>query len=78
VSKGACRTRPEGGFAFIRDGEWDAVFAAIKHCHESVHEMGAPRIITTIKLGTHTDREQTMEDKVRSVKEKMAATRSNG
>lgn len=53
------------------EGEWDEVFAAIKRCHEVVHEMGAPRITTTVKLGTRTDRNQTMEDKIRSVKEKM-------
>lgn len=53
------------------EGEWDAVFAAIKSCHEVVHGMGAPRITTTIKLGTRTDREQSMEDKVNSVKDKM-------
>ena len=53
------------------EGEWDAVFAAVKRCHEVVHEMGAPRITTTVKLGTRTDREQTMEDKVRSVEEKL-------
>jgi uncharacterized protein (TIGR00106 family) len=53
------------------EGEWDEVFAAVKHCHEVVHEMGAPRITTTIKLGTRTDRNQTMEDKIRSVHEKL-------
>jgi uncharacterized protein (TIGR00106 family) len=53
------------------EGEWDAVFAAIKRCHEVVHEMGAPRITTTIKLGTRTDRTQTMEDKVNSVQNKL-------
>lgn len=53
------------------EGEWDEVFAAIKRCHETVHAMGAPRITTTVKLGTRTDREQTMEDKIRSVEEKM-------
>jgi len=53
------------------EGEWDDVFAAIKRCHEVVHEMGAPRITTTIKLGTRTDRDQTMEDKVKSVQDKL-------
>ena len=53
------------------EGEWDEVFAAIKRCHEAVHEMGAPRIATTIKLGTRTDRSQSMDDKVRSVEEKL-------
>ena len=53
------------------EGEWDVVMAAIKRCHEVVHGMGAPRISTTLKLGTRTDREQTMEEKVRSVEEKL-------
>lgn len=53
------------------EGEWDEVFAAIKHCHEHVHGMGVPRITTTIKLGTRTDREQTMEDKMKSVQDKL-------
>ena len=33
--------------------------------------MGAPRITTTIKLGTRTDRNQTMEEKIYSVKSKL-------
>jgi len=53
------------------EGDWDEVFAAVKRCHKVVHDMGAPRISTTIKLGTRVDREQTMADKVRSVREKM-------
>ena len=53
------------------EGDWDAVFAAIKHCHEAIHEMGAPRISTTIKVGTRTDRAQTMEDKIQSVEQKL-------
>ncbi len=53
------------------EGEWEAVMAAIKRCHEVVHEMGAPRISTNIRLGTRTDRQQSMEDKVQSVREKL-------
>ena len=53
------------------EGEWDAVFAAIRACHEAVHAMGAPRITTTIKLGTRTDRTQTIDAKVNSVTEKL-------
>jgi len=53
------------------EGEWDEVFAAIRRCHEVIHEMGAPRISTTIKVGTRTDRDQTMEDKIRSVESKL-------
>ena len=51
--------------------EWDQVFAAVKKCHETLHEMGAPRISTNMRLGTRTDRAQTMEEKVRSVEEKL-------
>lgn len=49
------------------EGEWDDVFNAVKQCHERVHEMGAPRISTTLRVGTRTDREQTMDDKIKSV-----------
>lgn len=51
------------------EGEWDAVFAAVKRCHEVVHEMGAPRISSTLKFGTRTDRAPSMNEKVASVEE---------
>ena len=50
------------------EGDWDAVTAAIKRCHEALHEMGVPRVSTTVKLSTRVDHEQTLDDKVRSVK----------
>ncbi len=53
------------------EGEWDEVFGAIRTCHEKLHAMGAPRISTNLRLGTRTDRLQTMEEKVRSVTDKM-------
>ena len=56
------------------EGEWDAVFAAIRRCHEAIHRMGAPRITTTLKFGTRTDRDQHMGDKVRSVEAKLNAS----
>jgi uncharacterized protein (TIGR00106 family) len=59
------------------EGEWDDVFVAIKRCHEVVHEMGAPRVSSTIRVGTRTDRPQTMEDKVQSVKLKMGTQMSD-
>ena len=54
------------------EGEWDDVFAAIRRCHEVLHEMGAPRISSTLKFGTRNDREQTMDDKIASVESKLA------
>jgi uncharacterized protein (TIGR00106 family) len=53
------------------EGEWDQVFAAVKRCHQVVHQMGAPRISTTLKFGTRTDRAQTMADKVESVEKRL-------
>ncbi len=53
------------------EGEWDEVFAAVKRCHEIIHGMGAPRISSTLKFGTRTDRDQTMEEKMKSVQDKM-------
>ena len=55
------------------EGEWDEVMTAIKQCHQKVHEMGAPRINTTLKLGTRTDREQSMDDKVNAVEDILKA-----
>jgi len=54
------------------EGEYDQVFAAIRRCHEEIHDAGAPRISTTIKLGTRIDRLQTMVDKLKSVEEKLS------
>ncbi len=53
------------------EGDWDAVFNAIKRCHDVLHEMGVPRISSTMRFGTRTDREQTMDDKIRSVEDKL-------
>lgn len=49
------------------EGDWDAVFSAVKRCHEVVHEMGAPRIHSMVSVGTRVDKEQSLDDKVASV-----------
>ncbi len=58
-------------YGTVIEGEWDDVMAAVKLCHEKVHEMGAPRISTSMKIGTRTDREQHMQEKIDSVVEKL-------
>ena len=57
------------------EGEWEAVFAAFKRCHEALHDMGVPRVSTSIRLGTRIDREQTIAGKIKSVKAKMGKSR---
>ncbi len=34
---------------------------AVKACHEVVHELGAPRIFTSLKINSRTDRDQALE-----------------
>jgi uncharacterized protein (TIGR00106 family) len=59
------------GYGTNIEGEWDQVMQAVKECHQALHDMGVPRIGTTMRIGTRIDREQTIEDKIRSVKEKL-------
>ena len=53
------------------EGEWSDVMEAIRRCVETVHEMGAPRVSTFVKLGTRTDRTPSSEEMVRSVEAKL-------
>ncbi len=54
------------------EGEWDEVFAVVKRCHEVVHDMGAPRIVASMRINTRVDKEQSMEDKISSVEDQLA------
>ncbi|MFC1850480.1 MTH1187 family thiamine-binding protein [candidate division CSSED10-310 bacterium] len=58
------------GYGTNIEGEWDEVMQAIKKCHTVVHDMGAPRISTIVKIGTRIDRKQTIQDKILSVEKK--------
>ena len=53
------------------EGEWEKVMAAVKQCHEKMHEMGVPRCGSTLRVGTRVDRDQSMQDKLESVYQKM-------
>lgn len=55
------------------EGEWDVVMAALRRCHEALHAKGVPRVHTEVRVGTRSDREQSMDDKVASVQEKLSA-----
>lgn len=52
------------------EGEWDDVMRVIRLCHDRVHAAGAPRISTTVRIGTRIDRTQSMEEKIESVQRK--------
>ena len=49
------------------------VMETIGKSHEAIHGIGCPRIATDIRIGTRIDKVATMEDKVRTVREMLAA-----
>lgn len=53
------------------EGNWDDVMLAIKTCHDALHKMGAQRLLTTLKLSTRTDREQSIAEKIAAVSNKL-------
>ncbi len=54
------------------EGEWRVIAAAIERCHQKLHQMGAPRVSTNLRLGTRVDRDQKMSDKIESVQTKLS------
>ncbi len=49
------------------EGSWDEVMNVLKTIHEELHEKGVARLSSSIRLGTRTDKDQSMEDKIESV-----------
>ena len=49
------------------EGPWDDVMQCVLACHDALHGMGVPRIYTTLKLNTRTDRHQAFHEKVETV-----------
>ena len=54
------------------EGEWGPVMEAVKACHEVVHALGAPRIFTSLKINSRTDRDQALEEKTAAVQQLLA------
>jgi uncharacterized protein (TIGR00106 family) len=57
-------------------GPWDDVMGAVKRCHQTMHDMDAVRVSSSMRFGTRTDRVQSIRDKVKSVENKLAAEKS--
>ncbi|CAB4378916.1 YkoF-like protein [Rhizophagus irregularis] len=55
------------------EGNYDQVMCAVRKCIDKMHEMGAPRCDTNIRLNTRTDKSVTMQDSIRVVTDKIAA-----
>jgi uncharacterized protein (TIGR00106 family) len=46
------------------EGDLDTILATIKRVHEILHAEGIPRLSTSIKIGTRTDKESSLKGKI--------------
>ncbi|KAL2107148.1 hypothetical protein VUR80DRAFT_5649 [Thermomyces stellatus] len=51
------------------EGPWNEVMSVVGKAHTLVHQMGAARIQTDMRVGTRTDKKQPFADKVKKVEE---------
>ena len=54
------------------EGSTEDILDVVGELHSVPFELGVPRVYTVLKLDERRDREQTLEDKVRSVQERLA------
>jgi len=47
------------------EGELETILGVIARIHKVLHEEGAPRLATAIKLGTRTDKDPSLKEKLR-------------
>lgn len=59
----------KGGFTI--DAEWGTAMTVIGKLHERIHEEGFVRVHSDLRVGTRTDKEQTMQDKIDVVNRKL-------
>ncbi len=46
------------------EGDLDTILSTVKRIHETLHAEGTQRLSTTIKIGTRTDKETSLEEKL--------------
>jgi uncharacterized protein (TIGR00106 family) len=59
--------------SLVTEGSWDDVTRLIGQAHTILHEKGIVRIQTDIRIGSRTDKAQTMEDKVAAVEKLLSS-----
>ncbi len=55
----------------ILEGELEEILHLVRKMHEAIFEEDVRRVVTVMKIDERRDKPQTMEEKVRSVEEKM-------
>ncbi|PMR72670.1 MTH1187 family thiamine-binding protein [Billgrantia endophytica] len=53
------------------EGSWEEVMRVIQRCHDVLHERGAPRVDSSIRVATATDKDQSLEERVNKVEKRM-------
>lgn len=53
------------------EGSTKDIFAVVAELHRVPFELGLPRVYTVLKLDDRRDKEQTLDDQVRSVEERL-------
>ena len=46
------------------EGDLSTILATIERVHETLHAEGAPRLSTSVKIGTRTDKESSLKGKL--------------
>ena len=55
----------------IISGDLDDILSTMRRMHESLFTAGAVRVLTQVRIDDRRDKESSMEQKVRSVREKL-------
>ena len=55
------------------EGETDDILAVVGELHRVPFDLGLPRVYTVLKLDERRDKEQTLQDKVRSVEDRLSS-----
>ncbi|ACL69097.1 MTH1187 family thiamine-binding protein [Halothermothrix orenii] len=55
----------------IIEGELDRIFSVVKKLHEVPFDKGASRVLLNLRVDDRRDREASMEQKLKSVKDKL-------
>ncbi|MCE8015370.1 MTH1187 family thiamine-binding protein [Halomonas sp. MCCC 1A17488] len=53
------------------EGSWEDVMRVVQRCHEVLHERGAPRVDSAIRIATATDKDQSLEGRIEKVERKI-------
>jgi uncharacterized protein (TIGR00106 family) len=55
----------------LEASDLDAVLRAVRAAHDATKSAGAARVISTVRIDERLDKEQTLEDKVESVRKEL-------